>query len=306
MTQDFSLIDLFREEVTSQCSILGQGLLDLENTPGDSRAIEPLMRAAYSLKGAARIVGLDDVVHLAHVMEDALVAAQHGKILLSSEDIDHLLRGRDLLAELGEATEAGMREWGSRNKAPLDALKPYFHSLSRGEKPAPLAGSGKTPTPAKAPPPEPTPTPAPASPPQGRPSQLPAAESVVLPTLTIPRDPISPGEENPLYDLFREEVRVSALLLQDGLVDLGKQPATPETLEGLIRATHSLRGAAKIVGLDQPSRLAAAMETTLSTLHQGSTALVPATLPTLHQGTALLVQLIDVQPEEAQGWIERH
>ncbi|MFM7148796.1 MAG: response regulator, partial [Gemmataceae bacterium] len=154
--------------------------------------------------------------------------------------------------------------------------------------------------------PDPKPTPAPAASPEARPSHLPAAESVVLPPLVIPREPISPGDENPLYDLFREEVRVSALLLQDGLLDLGKQTATPETMEGLIRATHSLRGAAKIVGLDQPSRLAAAMETTLSTLHQGSATMAPATLPALHQGTALLVQLIDVQPEEAQGWIDRH
>ena len=37
------------------------------------------MRAAHSLKGAARIVGLDAAVRVAHAMEDCLVAAQKGR-----------------------------------------------------------------------------------------------------------------------------------------------------------------------------------------------------------------------------------
>jgi two-component system sensor histidine kinase and response regulator WspE len=40
------------------------------------------MRAAHSLKGAARIVGMDAGVSVAHVMEDCLVAAQEGRLLL--------------------------------------------------------------------------------------------------------------------------------------------------------------------------------------------------------------------------------
>ena len=40
------------------------------------------MRAAHSLKGAARIVDIDAGVALAHAMEDFLVAAQEGRIAL--------------------------------------------------------------------------------------------------------------------------------------------------------------------------------------------------------------------------------
>ena len=36
------------------------------------------MRAAHSLKGAARIVGLTVGVRVAHAMEDCFVAAQQG------------------------------------------------------------------------------------------------------------------------------------------------------------------------------------------------------------------------------------
>ena len=45
----------------------------------DPEMIHALMRAAHSLKGAARIIGLDSAVRLAHAMEDMLTAAQSGE-----------------------------------------------------------------------------------------------------------------------------------------------------------------------------------------------------------------------------------
>ena len=63
----FSMFDLFREEAETHCASLEAGLLKLEADPGDGGvAIEPLMRAAHSVKGAARIIGLDIAVGLAH------------------------------------------------------------------------------------------------------------------------------------------------------------------------------------------------------------------------------------------------
>src|SRR5207244_1886824 len=121
------------DEVKSHTATLGQGLLELETAPGDARRIEPLMRAAHSVKGAARIVGLDAVVELAHVMEDALVAAQHSRIVLTSADIDVLLRGGDLLAELGDANEGQMQAWGAAHAAELGTLKARLEAMARGE-----------------------------------------------------------------------------------------------------------------------------------------------------------------------------
>lgn len=63
------------------------------------------MRAAHSLKGAARIVGLDHGVQVAHAMEDLLVAAQEGLLRLLPEHIDALLQGSDLLLRIGQAQQ---------------------------------------------------------------------------------------------------------------------------------------------------------------------------------------------------------
>ena len=49
---DASLLELFREEVRSHTGALTGGLLGLEKEPGDARRIEPLMRAAHSIKAA--------------------------------------------------------------------------------------------------------------------------------------------------------------------------------------------------------------------------------------------------------------
>ena len=66
----FSLMELFRMEAESQIATLSTGLVSLEESSANPEAIEPLMRAAHSLKGAARIVGLDPIVRVAHAMED--------------------------------------------------------------------------------------------------------------------------------------------------------------------------------------------------------------------------------------------
>ena len=103
--EDLSLIDLFRSEVETHSEVLSAALLALERSPGDTSRIDEMMRAAHSIKGAARVVGVDPAVSVAHVMEDCFVAAQKGAITLSPADVDVLLRGVDLLGKISEATQ---------------------------------------------------------------------------------------------------------------------------------------------------------------------------------------------------------
>ena len=79
---------------------MSAGLLALERNPTQADQLEACMRAAHSLKGAARIVGLDAGVSVAHVMEDCLVSAQEGRLYLQPEHIDALLQGTDLLMRI--------------------------------------------------------------------------------------------------------------------------------------------------------------------------------------------------------------
>lgn len=101
-----SLLDLFRDEAQTQTQVLGSGLLTLESAPTDAAALEACMRAAHSLKGAARIIDLPDGVDIAHAMEECFVAAQRGALILSTSHIDALLHGVDLLLRVGDPDPA--------------------------------------------------------------------------------------------------------------------------------------------------------------------------------------------------------
>ncbi|WP_085581296.1 MULTISPECIES: hybrid sensor histidine kinase/response regulator [unclassified Pseudomonas] len=104
--RDASLLELFSLEAEAQTQVLSAGLLALERNPTQADQLESCMRAAHSLKGAARIVGIDSGVSVAHVMEDCLVSAQEGRLFLRPEHIDALLQGTDLLMRIAHPTNA--------------------------------------------------------------------------------------------------------------------------------------------------------------------------------------------------------
>ena len=104
--RDASLLELFSLEAEAQTQVLSAGLLALERDPTQADNLESCMRAAHSLKGAARIVGVDAGVSVAHVMEDCLAGAQEGRLYLRPEHIDALLQGTDLLMRIATPNNA--------------------------------------------------------------------------------------------------------------------------------------------------------------------------------------------------------
>jgi two-component system, chemotaxis family, sensor histidine kinase and response regulator WspE len=116
-----SMIDLFRLEAEGQADVLTSGLLALERDPKAAEQLEACMRAAHSLKGAARIVGLGAGVRVAHALEDCFVAAQSGRIGLKRQDIDRLLRGVDLLVLIAKTPESDTEQWNGPKSGEVDA-----------------------------------------------------------------------------------------------------------------------------------------------------------------------------------------
>lgn len=96
---DTSMIDLFLVEVENNCRVLEDNLIEAE-VNNSKEFIEPLMRAAHSIKGAARIVGLDIAVNLAHSMEEILEKAMNGEFILEVTSIDELLKSTDIFKQL--------------------------------------------------------------------------------------------------------------------------------------------------------------------------------------------------------------
>ncbi len=119
---DLSMSELFRIEAASQTQALIAGLLELERSPRAPDQLEACMRAAHSLKGAARIVGLDSSVALAHAMEECFVAAQEDRVVLGRGRIDVLLRGVDLLIAITRTPDLAVADAATSRKAAVDLL----------------------------------------------------------------------------------------------------------------------------------------------------------------------------------------
>lgn len=134
--EDYSLLDMFRSEVETHSDLLSAALLALERSPNDTSRIEEMMRAAHSIKGASRVVGVDPAVTVAHIMEDCFVAAQSGAIAFSPEDIDVLLRGVDLLGKISAATRDPNVDLTRDFGGPVDSLAAQLQGV--------LSGSGKS------------------------------------------------------------------------------------------------------------------------------------------------------------------
>ena len=98
---DARLLALFANEVDDKAAALDRTLVQLEQSPDRVELIAPLMRAAHSIKGAARAVRNDAAVRLAHALEDGMSAAQKRGGPMPAELIDLALRAVDQLRALG-------------------------------------------------------------------------------------------------------------------------------------------------------------------------------------------------------------
>lgn len=119
---DTTLMSMFKAEVETYARSLENDLIEIESIQSPEK-IESLMRAAHSLKGAARIIGFDEAVSLAHAMEDLLTDTKSHRINLSSLQIDALLHANDFFLRLASISTAEMFRWFRRQSESVVRLR---------------------------------------------------------------------------------------------------------------------------------------------------------------------------------------
>ena len=236
------LFELFKAEVETHGAALNQGLLTLEADPSDAAPIAGLMRAAHSIKGAARVVGIDAVVGLAHQMEDAMVRVQKGQEACSATRVDQLLQATDLLTQLTGLAEADVPAWAASHATEINAL---VTALA-----APAMDLAPTAPPATAAP-EPEPAPAPPSgsavvPVSPRTAPQPAAEPLAPPAEPAPARPRtadSAGAEARTVRVNADNLERMMRLAGESMVEGRKFPVVQRGLRELksrLRATRAV------------------------------------------------------------------
>ena len=125
---EFSMVELFRLEVENQSVVFTENLLALEQNPTDASRLGALMRAAHSLKGAARMVDLDAAVVVANELEEVFVAAQGGSLVLLPVHVDVLLRGVDLLHQIAQTPDGKIE---TENSGRADGVQQFIRDLDK-------------------------------------------------------------------------------------------------------------------------------------------------------------------------------
>jgi chemosensory pili system protein ChpA (sensor histidine kinase/response regulator) len=103
-----NVFDFFVEEATDHLRTLEEGLLLLEKDASlAGELIEPLFRAAHTLKGSASLVNVSDVGMVAHRLEDLLEAIREGEGELTLAKVDAMLFSLDQMRELIHLRKSG-------------------------------------------------------------------------------------------------------------------------------------------------------------------------------------------------------
>ncbi|HEY9613394.1 response regulator [Allocoleopsis sp.] len=331
-----TMLDLFRQEVEAQAAILNNGLSILQTQPQSAKVLESLMQAAHSLKGVAQLIEIDAAVNLTHIMEDCFLAAQQQTITLGAQQIDWLLHGVNLLRKMSLVEEENLESWLSEYEQEIEATRNGIAAIPTSGTESTVKLEAQTLRSA-----EPESLTVEMGLEDNRTSQqatvqtiLPASELLPeLPSAELRSEEPAPDEDTPqeqvlepaiataatqtpaganeipnfdgtsMLDLFRLEVDAQAAILNEGLLALESQPESAKVLESLMRAAHSVKGAARIVAIDAAVNLAHVMEDCFVAAQKHTITLGADEVDVLLHGVDLLLNISQVEARELNRWL---
>jgi two-component system, chemotaxis family, sensor kinase CheA len=140
---------LFAQEAEGRLAHLGQLLLELEQTNGDTALVDSIFRELHTLKGSSAVAGLEDVSRCAHELEELIDGVRGGRQTVTSDLVDILLAGADRLtatiADISvDPTEPSKSEPSELAVPSLDAPSPVLptsQAITGTDAPTPQGGA---------------------------------------------------------------------------------------------------------------------------------------------------------------------
>ena len=96
-------LKVFLEEADEQLQLLDDSILKLEQQGEDPDLLQEIFRAAHTLKGSSGMLGYGHMAEVGHAMESVLDLVRKGSLPITTEVIDALLQGLDVLRLLKQA-----------------------------------------------------------------------------------------------------------------------------------------------------------------------------------------------------------
>jgi chemosensory pili system protein ChpA (sensor histidine kinase/response regulator) len=232
----------FIEEAKSYLPVIRQGLATFQADSTRVEALEEAHRHAHTIKGAASMVGLAGLSHIAYFVEETLEAIGAGQLDMNEETVAWL--GQTLIYI--EVYLENILD-GSVEERPLliEVTQSYrrLRGLPAEEDEAALATV--------------------------------LARIVERPAATVPDEPDEPDEvfddelSPELLEAFYMEAEDHLRNIHLALASLNKDPDQQDLLQVVRRGVHTLKGAAATVGLSAMAELTHRMEDVLDLLYDG-------------------------------------
>ncbi|MBF0263756.1 MAG: Hpt domain-containing protein [Gammaproteobacteria bacterium] len=293
---DFSMLDLFKMEAELQAGQINDNLLMLENDAENMDSLEQLMRSAHSIKGAARMIGFELMVDMFHRMEDCFVNAQRGKLNFNKANIDLLLQCNDILLHISQTDNNELADW-------LLSIESQYHDyLSQlttlaDQKSDTLSDShittNKTVTIEN----------------DSRANEHKEETGNITDQTTANESKVKIEHfidlnlDLSMLDLFKTEAESQAQIIDENLLNLEQEPDNNSLLEVLMRASHSIKGAARMIGFIPIVDLAHKMEDCFVNTQKGKCQLNKNAIDLLLKCNDFLMAIPHIANDDIIDWL---
>ncbi len=154
---DEEILQDFIVEAGEIIETLSEQLVQLEQSPEDHDLLNAIFRGFHTVKGGAGFVNLPNLVSICHAAENVFDSLRNGKISISPELMDVVLKSHDVISEMF----SHVQNKEDFDPPPQDLLTALKNFASGAAAPAPKPAPAPAPKPAPAPAPKPAPKPAP-------------------------------------------------------------------------------------------------------------------------------------------------
>ena len=264
---DAEILSYFIPEAEEYLVAIDGLILILRDKRDDEDSIYRLFRVAHTLKGSAYTVGFQVIGDIARSMEDCMVAVHEKRLALSSDLLDMLTKGAELIKLTLRREPASVQQLQHEVPLFLNRLAQVFE------------GAGASPLPA--------------SPPycidtvssnSVRPDPIVSVEG---PATDLSDRYLIPDLDPEVLSYFIPEAQEYLELLETNLLRLDKDPQNKELINQLFRSAHTLKGSAYTVGFQSIGDLVHHVEDFMVALRDDGLKVLPG-------HTDLMLRAIDV------------
>ena len=129
------LLDVFFEDFSEKSERLSALIIELEEEPGNTRVVGELFQIYHSLKGTAGTFGFSQVSEIFHKLEFFVEDVRDGKLEVTPELIDLLLKTIDLFNKILLKIKS-RRPTSKEEQALNEAIESFGRKMAPGRKPA--------------------------------------------------------------------------------------------------------------------------------------------------------------------------